>query len=137
MLSLSHATVADAMHDGVVYCEVDAPLSEVARLMATDRVHCIAVHATSHGESAEDRVWGIVSDVDLVRAGIRTDIRQPAGTLAHTPVVSVRASMALTDAAETMLEHRVSHVVVVDPDTQRPVGILSTLDIAGALARGD
>jgi CBS domain-containing protein len=34
-----------------------------------------------------------------------------------------------------MLTHNVSHVVVIDPDAGRPVGILSTLDIAGALGR--
>lgn len=36
-----------------------------------------------------------------------------------------------------MLAHGASHLVVVDPRAERPVGILSTLDIAGALAWGE
>jgi hypothetical protein len=36
-----------------------------------------------------------------------------------------------------MLTHSSSHVVAVDPETRRPVGILSTLDIAGVLAWGE
>ena len=35
-----------------------------------------------------------------------------------------------------MLKHGVSHVVVVDPDTEQPTGILSTLDVIGVLAWG-
>jgi CBS domain-containing protein len=33
-----------------------------------------------------------------------------------------------------MVEHEVTHVVVVEPRSARPVGVLSTLDIARALA---
>ena len=135
MSLLSHATVADAMHEGVVYCEPDTTLTDVARTMASERIHCVAVQATAAGRSGEPRVWGIISDLDLVRAGIHTDADRPAGMFAHTPVISVRPTMRLAEAGEALLEHGVSHVVVVDSDTQRPVGILSTLDIAGALGR--
>ncbi len=33
-----------------------------------------------------------------------------------------------------MTRHGVSHLVVVDPVEQRPLGVLSTLDLAGVLA---
>jgi CBS domain-containing protein len=33
-----------------------------------------------------------------------------------------------------MAESGVSHLAVVDPNTDRPVGVVSTLDIAGAVA---
>jgi CBS domain-containing protein len=33
-----------------------------------------------------------------------------------------------------MVEHEVSHLIVVEPRSARPVGVLSTLDIARALA---
>jgi CBS domain-containing protein len=33
-----------------------------------------------------------------------------------------------------MVNHRVSHVVVIDPASQQPIGILSTLDVVRALA---
>jgi CBS domain-containing protein len=44
--------------------------------------------------------------------------------------------MPLREAAELMLTHRVTHLVVVDPGALRPVGILSSLDLAGVLAWG-
>jgi hypothetical protein len=36
-----------------------------------------------------------------------------------------------------MLSSEVSHLVVIQPGTQRPIGILSTADIAGVLGWGE
>jgi CBS domain-containing protein len=137
MRSLEHATVADAMHPGILSCQPDTKATEVARMMATHRVHCIAVLALSHGDSGKRYVWGIVSDLDLLRAGIRTGTEDSAGALAQQPIISVKPSMPLREAGELMLAHGVTHLVVIDPDARRPVGILSTLDVAAVLAFGE
>jgi CBS domain-containing protein len=137
MPSLQHATVADAMHPGIVFCEPDTSLTEVARLMATHHVHSIAVIGISHAEPAEPTVWGLISDLDLIRAGIRLGADQTARALALEPVISARSTMPLTQAGEAMLEHGVSHIIVIDPETRRPTGVLSTLDIIGVLAWGE
>lgn len=136
MPSLEHATVADAMHPGILMCEPDASVSEVAQMMATHHVHCVAVVGISHG-SPECYVWGIVSDLDLLNAGIGGETGVTARDLANQPVIAVRAATPLLQAGQLMLTHKVSHLVVSDPDTQRPTGIISTLDIAGILAWGE
>jgi CBS domain-containing protein len=41
---------------------------------------------------------------------------------------------SLEHAAQLMAEHEVTHLVVIQPHTRHPVGILSALDLAGALA---
>ena len=125
----------DAMHPGLISCSLDAPLRTVARMMATYRVHAVLV--TSHGdeELTEGARWGIVSDTDLLRAAASGDIdEQAARTVAATPVVTVSTSDDLARAAQLMSEHEISHVVVVERHSARPVGVLSTLDIARALA---
>jgi CBS domain-containing protein len=137
MPSLEHATVSDAMHPGILSCEADATLTDVARLMAMHHVHCVAVMGLSHGHSGEKLVWGIISDSDLLRAGIRAGADQPAGALALQPIVSVEPAMPLREAGELMLTHGATHVVVIDPEIQRPIGVLSTLDVAGVLAWGE
>ena len=134
--SLEHATVSDAMHPGILSCEPDASLAEVAKVMATHHVHCVAVVGISH-EDPECFVWGIVSDQDLVRAGIADDAGETARALAKQPVVIVEPAMRLSDAAREMLARGGSHAVVADPVAQRPIGVLSTLDIAGVLAWGE
>ena len=137
MPSLEHATVADAMHPGILTCEADGTLTDVARLMATHHVHCVAVMGVSHEGPGEKLVWGIITDSDLVRAGIGADVAETAGALARHTMISVEPTMPLRAAGELMLSRGVTHVAVVDPAVQRPTGILSTLDIAGVLAWGE
>ena len=40
---LGMIAVRDAMHEGVLSCPTDAPLSTVAELMAAKNVHCVVV----------------------------------------------------------------------------------------------
>jgi CBS domain-containing protein len=134
MPSLVHATVADAMHPGIVSCEADATLREVAKMMTTHHVHCVAVMGIAHDESSERLVWGVISDLDVVRAGIRTGPDELAGALAQQPIITIEPSTPLREAGELMLARGVSHLVVMDSRHQRPIGILSTFDIAGVLA---
>ncbi len=136
MPSLVHATVADAMHPGVLSCEPDATLTDVASMMATHHVHCVVVAGVSH-EQPEGFVWGMISDLDLVRAGIAGGSAPSARELAAEPVFVVDPAMPLREAAQEMLAHEVSHLVVADPVAKRPVGVLSTLDVAGVLAWGE
>ena len=93
--------------------------------------------AISHDEHADRFVWGLISDLDVLRAGMHLGPGASARALALDPIVSVRPTMPLREAGELMLKHDVSHLIVVDPDTQRPTGVLSTLDIAGVLAWGE
>lgn len=128
---ISALLVVDAMHHGVFACEREAPLSEVAATMARQHVHCIVVDAGS-GETGPP--WGIVSDLDLVAAAIVRDLdHQSAGGSAGTPVVTVSPNETLERAAQLMTEHNTAHLIVVDPKLQRPLGVLSTLDIAASL----
>jgi CBS domain-containing protein len=136
MPSLQHATVSDAMHPGILACEPDATLTEVAQMMATYHVHCVAVVGISH-EEPQCGVWSVISDLDLVRACIGDGHTQSARAIAQQPLVSVEPSMPLRQAGELMLTHGISHLVVVEPGSQRPTGILSTADIAGVLAWGE
>jgi CBS domain-containing protein len=137
MPRLERATVSDAMHPGILRCEPDASLTDVARMMATHHVHCIVVMGVVHEQPMESLAWGIISDLDLLRAGIRSGVEQTARTLAAQPVVTVDPTTLLPEAGERMLAHKVSHLVVVQAGSQRPLGILSTLDIAAVLAWGE
>ena len=126
--------VDDVMHPDIVSCAPTATLEEVADVMARHRVHCVLVTGSLSETPGEHPVWGVVSDVDLVAAGISLAGVDSAATLAATPIVSVGLGTALIDAGRRMLQHHTSHAVVVDPDTHDALGVLSTLDIVSALA---
>ena len=124
-------SVKDAMHRGVFTCEREDSLSVVAATMVRERVHCVVVENRSDEAGAP---WGIVSDLDLVAASIVRDLDdQSAGGSAGTPVVTVSPKETLERAAQLMTEHGTAHLIVVDAKERRPLGVLSTLDIAASL----
>lgn len=126
----SQIGVSDAMHHGVLTCSRDASLLEVARLMAGERVHCVVVKDELEDPNA---LWGLVSDLDLVAAASVRDLdEQAAGATAATPALTITPDETLQRVAQLMTEHGTSHLVVVDA-ARRPVGIVSTLDVAAAL----
>jgi CBS domain-containing protein len=71
-----------------------------------------------------------VSDLDLVSA-IGTNAN--AGSVAASPVVAVTPELTLEHAATLMAENQTSHLLVIS-DKGLPVGVISTLDVARALA---
>jgi CBS domain-containing protein len=132
---LTASRVADVMHPGVLTCPPTTPLRQVARMFASYNVHCVVVFESVDDREPGDSMWGIVTDLDLVSAASSGDLDdRTAGGSAATPVVLVSGRDSLDRAVELMKDHGTSHLVVVEPDTMQPVGVLSALDVAAALA---
>jgi len=128
------ATVADAFSPGVISCPPETPLRAVARMMATFNVHSVFVFEHRDEDDEDTQLWGVVSDLDLVAAG-RLDVdERTAGASAVTPIVAVRTDAPLAHAADLMAQHGIAHLAVVEPESGRPIGVLSTLDIARSIA---
>lgn len=122
--------VADAMSRGLIRCAPDATLRAVAALMSDERVHCVVV---IDDPSDQQSLWGVVSDVDLIAAAtVRSLDEQHALGTATKPAVTIGPYESLARAAQTMTKHGVSHLVVVDPVKDQPLGVISTLDLATA-----
>lgn len=121
--------VGEVMHAGVVTCSSDASLERVAELMAVHRIHCVVV------EQTDDAPWGLVSDLDLAAMFAAGELEgKSAGESAVTPVLMVSPDETLRRAAQQMAEHGSAHLVVIDPFSREPVGVLSTLDLAEVVA---
>lgn len=120
------------MHWGLVSCRSEASLKSVAALMNDERVHCVVV---TDDLSDAGSLWGVISDIDLIAAAtVRGLAEQQAGGTAMTPAVTIAPGERLERAARLMTNYGIAHLVVVDPIEQRAVGVLSTLDLAAALA---
>ena len=132
---LTALRIADVMHPGVLTCPPTTPLRTVARMFASYNVHCVVVFESADDRESGESMWGIVTDLDLVSAASSAGLDdRTAGGSAATPVVVVSGRDSLDRAAELMKDHGTSHLVVVEPDTMQPVGVLSALDVAAALA---
>jgi CBS domain-containing protein len=129
-LRFATACVADAMTTGLISCAPETPLRAVARLMTRNRVHAVYVFDYGYEDDETTQLWGLVSDLDIVAAA-RGDLdEQTAGQSAVTPLVTVSSNDRLERAAQLMAEKGTSHLAVLDTASKRPVGVLSTLDIA-------
>jgi CBS domain-containing protein len=124
--------VGDVMHPGVVSCSPNTPLDVVAALMSLHGMHSVFVFGVDELDQTESFV-GIVSDLDLVAAWADPETRT-AGQSAVTPILTVTTEDALERAAELMVENSLSHLCVVDTRTRRPIGVLSTIDLARVIA---
>ncbi len=135
--SFEHARVADAMRPRVLTCDPGTLLVAVAQRMANEHVHAIVVllEAVEPDREIDRRPWAVITDQDILRSAASIADRT-AGEAATGEVLLAHPDERLPDVAQRMLEHGTSHAVVVDPRTGRPVGVLSTLDIAGILGWG-
>jgi CBS domain-containing protein len=113
------------MRLGLVRCPPDASLRTVARMLAGYAVHAVAVM------DGDD--WSIITARDVARAAWRDPDTTCARELHAGPAVTVEPDMPLPGAAEVMARRRVTHLLVVDPETRLPLAVLSTLDIAARL----
>jgi CBS domain-containing protein len=135
MPSFKRASVADVMRPGVMSCAPDADLVTVAQTMAIHRVHCVVVAGIAKDAAGADHlVWGLISDMDIVRAAESGIEGHTATDAARTEVVTVDPSTPLSEAARLMDEHGTAHLIVTADG--RPMAVISSLDIAAALAWG-
>ena len=132
---LAAVETRDAMHAGVFTCPPSTPLVDVARMMTRYRIHAVVVTTDESDEDDPAGVWGVVSDLDIASAAAVDDVHdRTAGGTARTTLVVVYPDDPLLRVAELMKEHRVTHALVVARETERPVGMLSGLDVARHLA---
>jgi CBS domain-containing protein len=129
---LGRTRVEEVMHRGLVTCTPGTSLRAVARILAAHRIHAVVVADDRAHERAG--VWGVVSDVDVVTRLATAAGDDTAGSVAELPPCFVAPDDTLEHAVRLMTEQRVAHLLVADPVSGRPLGVLSTLDVAEALS---
>ena len=128
-------TVADAMHVGVYTCQRSLSLRDAAQMMVSRGIHCLVVTEPDDDHAPSSGLWGIVTAVDLLSAlaaGTMDDAT--AGEWASSRTGVVFPHTPLQNAARMMHHHGVDHLVVVESDSMGPTGVLSSLDVAAAIA---
>jgi CBS domain-containing protein len=130
------ATVGEAMSHGVISCAPETPLRTVAGMMATYGVHAIFVFEHADEDDESPQLWAVVSDLDLAAATQLDLDTLTAGATAVTPLVNVSADSSIAEAGSLMAQYGIAHLAVTEPSSRRPIGVISTLDIARAIAAG-
>jgi CBS domain-containing protein len=116
-------TIDELMTDKVTSVNANDPVGQVRYELRREHIHAAPVVDNA------GKLLGVVTSFDLIDDGSPTRYVQSIMT---TDVVTVSPHTNVTDAARTMVEHRVHHLVV----TQRNVvlGIVSSFDLMRHLA---
>ena len=123
------------MRPGIISCGPDTDLATVGRIMAANHVHAVVVSGTEPSAGGGEHLsWGLITSLDLVASAVPGAAGADAGALASSEIVTVDSSEPLERAAQLMVEHQLTHLIVVVGTL--PVGVVSTLDIAARLAWG-
>ncbi|WP_327366053.1 CBS domain-containing protein [Streptomyces sp. NBC_01217] len=128
-------TVGQVMTSEVVRARRTTPFKEVVRLLDHHRVSGLPV------VDEDDKVLGVVSGTDLVRAQANRAGRSPvravvAQDLMSTPAVTVHPEQSVPDAARLMERRGVERLPVVDEE-DRLIGIATRRDLLRVFLRTD
>ncbi|MBV6395037.1 MAG: hypothetical protein HFACDABA_00608 [Anaerolineales bacterium] len=127
--------VRDLMHPGLITCPPHARLGEVAALLSLHHVHALIV------ADRDGRALGILSDFDLLAGewlssdpeSLTVMRKLTAADLMSAPVLSVEATVPLSEAVRKLIEHQVSRLLVTEDG--KPVGVISLSDFVASIAR--
>jgi CBS domain-containing protein len=122
-------TVADVMSRAIVVAFGSTPVANAARAMTERRSRTLVV------VDRTGRPLGLVTGHDLVRLHL-WDVEAKTIAELMRPPVAIGPDAPLQDAADLMLTHGTSRLLVVDPAYPRgvPLGLVSTMDIVEELA---
>jgi CBS domain-containing protein len=125
-------TVAELMSIEPVVVQADESAEVAERLMSERGLTGLPVVDTL------GRLKGVLSQTDLVRAHAAGQaLSWPGLAVRHlmtTPAITIRLDEPLLTAARRMEHNHVHRLVVVAPDGEHPMGVLSTIDLVRALA---
>jgi predicted transcriptional regulator len=126
--ALAHVHVHDVMNTGILTTDSSTSLRVVARLMAEQRVHVVAVADPDNVR----RPWGMVTTLDIAAAAAEGTDLTAGEAAAGREIVTISSAEQLDHAAWIMAKHQLTHLMVIDPATGHPTGVLSSLDVAAA-----
>jgi len=122
---MTEKLVKHIMHNGVIGCKSDTPLSEVVRILSDTDIHALVVT----GDSGE--VVSVVSHMDIIPHHDEDLTKLTAREVMTSKVITVTPESKVTEAIDVMVKNRIHRLVVSEPEGDKllPVGVLSTTDI--------
>jgi CBS domain-containing protein len=125
--------IGDICVRGVITCNRDTKIDEVAQLMRQHHIGDVLVTEESKGKQAP---VGIVTDRDIVASVIALKLDPAifsAGDLINRKLITVRADLGVFEAIREMRKHGVRRMPVLDQEGTL-VGIVSIDDLIELLA---
>ena len=120
--------VRDLMHRGVVTCHLETSIRDIAYMMEENDIRSVVV--------TDDlgKVSGLISILSIFGAWNKDLDRMTAEDILLRYAATISPDSPIEAAVELMQQKRIEHLIIVNPETQRAVGILTTFDIVQYMA---
>jgi CBS domain-containing protein len=121
-------TAREIMHKGAECVRRDDTLTAAAAMMGELHVGALPILG------ADDRLHGIITDRDIVVRGVGKGLdprKTTVDKLSQGTPISVDASADVNDVLQTMEQHKVRRLPVIE--NERVVGVISEADLATRL----
>jgi CBS domain-containing protein len=116
------------MRPGVVSCPPEEGLTTVAAAMAGHGIHAMLL------EPLTSRNQLIVTDLELIRTMLERPDGSCAGEIARDSATTLPSDASLGQAVAKMAELYVAHVLVTDPASGAPCGVISSFDLVAVIS---
>lgn len=126
-------SVKDVMSDAMLVCRDKTPIVAAAKAMTSAGWRSVLVVDKS------GRPLGVVSGLDMLAACENDNCDEITVTDVMHPALTITMDATLQEAASKMIENHHHRLVVIDPEEpdSMPLGIISSFDIVGEMARPD
>jgi CBS domain-containing protein len=126
-------TVGDVMSDAMLVCRDKTPLVAIAKAMTSAGWRSVLV------VDKTGKPLGVVSGLDMLAACEDDNCDEVTVNDVMHPALTITMDATLQEAASKMIENHHHRLVVIDPNEPEsmPLGIISSFDIVGEMARPD
>jgi CBS domain-containing protein len=123
--------VCDLMHKGVISCDAEDTVKDVARMMADNHFRSVVV-VNEKGE-----VWGLITYAELLTRYGEDLTKITAQEIMRPYRIEVDPQWPIERAIDLMQRLKYYHLIIVDPHvgTKWPVGMLTSYDVVQYMAQ--
>ena len=118
--------IEEIMSKGLVTLSADSTAFDAAKEMSAKVISSIITTDT-------DKTVGIVTERDLVKQVCAKDLlssKTPLIAIMSSPLITIKASSSVSEAADMMLQYNVRHLLIIDDkdNADKPLGIITPVD---------
>lgn len=125
---VKESTVEDYMNKRMITIDSKTSVKYAIKMMAERNISSVAIVDATN----KSRIIGILTERDIVKL-LANDVPPDAitiGSLMSFPLVTINKNSSLEDAARLMIQKKLRHLLVNNPEDGETIGIITTTDLA-------
>ena len=116
--------IRDVIEREAISADETLPAVDAVKIMSREQVSSLLI-------THEEKLVGIITDRDIRNRVVaaQADVSLPVSTIMTPEPAKIAQHRTMFDALCLMTEHNIHHLPVVEPHTQKPVGMLTASDM--------